>query len=101
MFLAHFVIVGLARIVDFVLEGYFWVVVATAVLSWVNPDPYNPIVRTLRSLTDPVLSRIRRRLPLYGGGIDFSPMVVVLAVKFLQYVVVNALLVLADRFPSS
>ncbi|MDY0275708.1 MAG: YggT family protein [Desulfomicrobium sp.] len=68
-----------------ILSLYFWVVIAAVVMSWINPDPYNPIVRAIRTLTEPVFYRIRRWLPFtYVSGIDFSPFLVVLAIKFVQ-----------------
>ncbi|MEK6601894.1 MAG: YggT family protein, partial [Candidatus Binatota bacterium] len=75
---------ALAQVLYFLLEAYMWIVVARAVISWVNPDPYNPIVRFLYSATEPVLYRLRRALPLYAGGIDFSPILVFVAIIFLQ-----------------
>ena len=63
---------ALAVVVDYALTIYLWVVIARAVLSWVSPDPYNPIVRFIHNVTEPVLSRIRRVLPLNLGGIDIS-----------------------------
>ena len=72
-------------VVDTVLSLYFWVVIAGVVLSWVNPDPYNPIVRGVRTLTEPVFYRVRKWMPFsYISGIDFSPFVVVLGIKFVQ-----------------
>ncbi len=72
-------------VVDTVLSLYFWVIIAGVVLSWVNPDPYNPIVRGIRALTEPVFYRIRKWMPFtYISGIDFSPFVVVLGIKFVQ-----------------
>jgi len=72
-------------VVDTVLSLYFWIVMAAVVLSWVNPDPYNPIVRGIRSLTEPVFYRIRKWLPFtYISRIDFSPFLVVLGIKFIQ-----------------
>ena len=88
-------LVALATILDLVLNIYMWLIIARAVLSWVSPDPYNPIVRGLYSITEPVLSFIRRRLPLMAGGIDFSPMVAILAILFLQYFLVRTLYDLA------
>lgn len=83
---------------DGLLTVYFWILIIAAVLSWVNPDPYNPIVRFLRSVTDPVLQQVRRRLPFVAaGGIDFSPLVVLLAIQALQMVVVPTLLRLAAQ----
>jgi len=88
-------LIGVAKVLDIVLTLYMWVIIARAVISWVNPDPYNPIVRFLHSVTEPVLYPIRRRLPLGLGGIDFSPILVILAVIFLQAFVVRSLLDLA------
>ena len=82
---------AVATLVDFVLSAYMWVVIGRAVISWVNADPYNPIVRFLYDITEPVLVRIRRFLPVTGGGIDFSPMVLILAIIFLQSFLVPTL----------
>jgi YggT family protein len=73
-------------ILHYVLGAYIWVLIIRALLSWVSPDPYNPIVRGLYSITEPVLSFLRRKFPLMAGSIDFSPMVAVLIVWFLQMV---------------
>jgi len=83
-------LLALANLVNLVLEAYFWIIIAGAVLSWVSPDPSNPIVRFLRRLTEPVLRPIRRRLPT-GMGLDFSPMVVLLAIYFLKWFLVGSL----------
>ena len=82
---------ALAGVLETVLTIYFWIVVAGAILSWVNPDPYNPIVRFLRQATEPVYYRIRRVLPINMGGIDFTPLIVLLAIQFLQVFLVNTL----------
>jgi YggT family protein len=82
---------ALATILNLVLTLYMWVIIARAVLSWVSPDPYNPIVRFIYSVTEPVLSQIRRRLPVSFSGIDFSPIIVFLVIIFLQNFVVNYL----------
>jgi YggT family protein len=57
----------------------------------VNPDPYNPIVRFINTATEPVLYQIRKRLPVIFGGIDISPIIVLMAIIFLQTFVVNTL----------
>lgn len=88
---------AMAVVFDFVLTAYFWVVIAGAVLSWVNPDPYNPIVRFINNVTEPVFYQIRRRLPVNIGGLDLSPVVVILVIKFLQIFVVNNLFQMAHR----
>ncbi|MFU8770479.1 MAG: YggT family protein [Desulfotignum sp.] len=88
--LANF-LTAVAVILDYGLTIYMWIVIAGAVLSWVNPDPYNPIVRFINNVTEPVLYQIRKRLPVNFGGIDISPIVVILAIIFLQNFVVNTL----------
>lgn len=88
---------AIAVVFNLVLTVYFWVVIAGAVLSWVNPDPYNPIVRFINNVTEPVFYQIRKRLPVLFGGMDLSPLVVILAIKFLQIFVVNNLFQLAQR----
>jgi len=83
---------AIAVVLDMVLSLYFWIVLISAVLSWVRPDPYNPIVRTLHALTEPVYYRIRKLLPFtYMAGIDFSPVIVLLVIKLLEIAVVNSL----------
>jgi YggT family protein len=73
-----------------VLWAYFWIIIARAVLSWVNPDPYNPIVRFLYRVTEPVLRPIRDRLPSFSG-LDLSPLIVLLAIYFLESFLVGSL----------
>lgn len=99
MFIARNFITALAMVLDIALTGYMWIVIARAVLSWVNPDPYNPIVRAISSVTDPVFRFLRRRLPLFAGTIDFTPMVVILVIYFLKYFLVASLRELAFRMP--
>jgi YggT family protein len=98
VFLAYF-FEALANVVDIGLTIYMWVVVVRAIISWVNPDPYNPIVVFLRRSTDPVLNPIRRRLPLALSrtGIDFSPLILLLGIIFLQKFLVKSLFELAYR----
>ncbi|EPR42175.1 protein of unknown function YGGT [Desulfovibrio sp. X2] len=89
---------AIARILDLVLTLYLWVVIISALLSWVNPDPYNPIVRALRNMTEPVFYRIRRWVPfVVVGGIDLSPIVVILAIQFVKWFVVASLYTFAVR----
>jgi YggT family protein len=99
MFLAKNLLTAVATVLHYVLNGYMWVVIIRAVLSWVNPDPYNPIVRAIASVTDPLFRFLRRRLPLFAGTIDFTPMVVILAIYFLDLFVVKSLFDLAYRMP--
>jgi len=89
---------AVATILNSLLTLYFWILLIAAVLSWVNPDPNNPIVRFLRAVTDPLLYRVRRALPfLYTSGIDFSPLLVMLAIQFVKIFVVQSLYELAMR----
>jgi YggT family protein len=88
---------AIAKVLDVVLVMFMWVVIARAILSWVSPDPYNPIVRFIHNITEPVLHQIRKRLPLNFGGIDFSPVLVLLAIIFLRQFVVQSLFDLALR----
>ncbi|APG28600.1 hypothetical protein A7E78_12550 [Syntrophotalea acetylenivorans] len=74
------------------LQIYIFIVVARAVISWVGPDPYNPIVRFLYNATDPVLQRIRRVLPLQFSGVDLSPMALLFALFFIQNLIRRLLL---------
>ena len=88
-------LIAIATVLKIALNIYMWIVIAQAVLSWVNPDPYNPIVRFINNVTEPVYYLIRKRLPLNFGGIDFSPMLVILAIIFLQQFAVKSLYELA------
>jgi len=99
MALVGYFLGALATILNIVLTLYMWVIIASAVLSWVSPDPYNPIVRFIYSVTEPVLSQIRRRLPVSFSGIDFSPIIVFLVIIFLQNFVVNYLVHLSQGLP--
>lgn len=74
---------AIATILNMVLTLYLWIIIAQALLSWVNPDPYNPIVRFINNITEPVLGRLRSKLPLHFGGLDFSPMIAILAIILL------------------
>ncbi len=91
MFVISNFLSAFATLVDFILTAYMWIVIGRAIISWVNPDPYNPIVRFLREVTDPVLFRIKRILPLQGGGIDFTPMILIMAIIFLRSFLVPTL----------
>lgn len=87
-----------ASLLNLVLTLYFWAVIVSAILSWVNPDPYNPIVRTIRAITEPVFNRIRRTFPfLSAGGMDFTPLAVILLIYLIQGVVVQTLFDMAGR----
>jgi YggT family protein len=98
MFVLGNLIVVIAKILSIALNIYMWIIIIRALLSWVNPDPYNPIVMFLYRITEPVLSFVRRKLPLGSFGIDFSPMIVILVIWLLQEFLVRTLLEISVRF---
>ena len=87
---------AIAVILDTVLSIYMWIIIISALITWVNPDPYNPIVRFLYSVTNPVLRPIRRRIGI-AMGIDISPLLAILAIMFIRYFVVATLFDFAKR----
>lgn len=91
MFVFGHFLIALADLVNLALWAYMWIIIIRALLSWVNPDPYNPIVRFLYQVTEPVLRPIRRRLPTWQMGVDFSPLVVIAIIYFLQRLLVPVL----------
>lgn len=97
MFVLGNFVVGLARVIEIVLTLYMWIIIIRALISWVNPDPYNQIVIFLYRVTEPVLRPIRRILPFNRMGIDFSPFIVILVIIFLQYFLVESIIQLAHR----
>jgi YggT family protein len=80
---------GVGRVLDMALEIYMWVVIVRAILSWVQPDPYNPIVRFIYGLVDPVTYRLSRIVPTRIGMVDISAMVLILAIYLMRLVVVR------------
>jgi YggT family protein len=97
MYVVSNFLVAIAKILNIGLTIYMWIIIARAVISWVSPDPYNPIVRFLNNVTEPVLYRIRRFIPVYFGGFDFSPILVLLAIIFIQSFLVQSLYQFAVR----
>ena len=97
MFLIGNFVSGVAAVLDLGLQIYMWIVIIGALISWVNPDPYNPIVRFLRGATEPVFYRIRRTVPAIAAGIDFSPVIVILVILFLRVFLVGSLFDIAAR----
>jgi YggT family protein len=96
MFVLGNTLLGVATVLDYALTFYTWIVIARALISWVNPDPWNPIVQFLTRSTEPVLAPIRRRLG-WSLGIDVSPVVVIVTIWFLQIAVVQSIKDLAVR----
>ena len=97
MFILGNLISAIARVLDIVLNIYMWIIIIRALISWVNPDPYNPIVQFLYRVTEPVLSPIRRLIPTYATGIDFSPIIVFFIIMFLQSFLVSTLMQIAVK----
>jgi YggT family protein len=95
MFVLANLVLAFAGVLNWVLTIYMWIVIIAVLISWVNPDPYNPIVRFLYSMTEPVFSFVRRKLPLPAMPIDISPLIVVVAIVFLQMFLVETLTQLA------
>src|SRR3954467_51946 len=96
MFLLANLLFAIAGVLDWVLTIYMYIVIGRALISWVNPDPRNPIVRFLYNATEPLLYRVRRVLP-FMGGIDFSPLVVIIGIMFVQRFLVSSLIDVARR----
>lgn len=97
MFILGNLLQATAVVLHYILNIYFFIIIVRALLSWVNPDPHNQIVQILYSITEPVLYRVRQLIPMSGMGIDFSPIIVLLAIVFLQSFVVQSMGALALR----
>jgi len=96
MFVLGNLLNAIATVLDFLLTAYMWIIIARAILSWVNPDPYNPIVRFLYAATEPILHPIRRKLPV-SMGLDLSPLIVIAAIYFTKVFVVRTLMDMSLR----
>lgn len=84
---------NLVGFLGWLLNIYSWIIIAAALISWVNPDPRNPIVVFLRRATEPVLEPVRRLVPPWKtGGLDLSPLIVLVAIQFVDRVVLRSLL---------
>ncbi|RJP43783.1 MAG: YggT family protein [Desulfobacteraceae bacterium] len=88
---------AIAQVIDIGLTVFMWIVIARAILSWVSPDPYNPIVRFINQLTDPILYQVRKRIPTVFGGIDISPIIILLGIVFLRIFIVESLMGLSMK----
>jgi YggT family protein len=91
MFVTSNFVLAIARLLELVITVYIWIIIARAIVSWVNPDPSNQIVRFLHRVTEPVLRPVRYRLPTLAMGLDLSPMVVILVLYFLDWFLVSSL----------
>ncbi len=98
MFIASNLLTALAQVLDVVFTALYWMIIVRALISWVNPDPYNQIVQFLQAVTEPILAPIRRILPpAFRFGLDISPIIAILAVMFLKAFLVRTLLDLSFR----
>jgi YggT family protein len=93
MYVVGYLLMAVANIINLVLWAFMWIVIARAILSWVSPDPYNPIVRFIHNVTEPVLHQIRTRVPVNFGGIDLSPIIVILVIYLIQNWIIKSLMV--------
>jgi YggT family protein len=91
MFILGNIILGIAKVLGVVLNIYLWVIVIRALISWVNPDPYNPIVQFLQRVTEPVLRPLRKLVPTRKLGIDLSPLIAILIIYFLEIALVDTM----------
>lgn len=87
----------IAEILIQVLWAYSWVVIIAAVMTWINPDPYNPIVRFFYGVTEPVFDLVREYLPVNFGGIDLSPIVVLVIIEIMQRWLIPTVAITLDR----
>jgi len=97
MFVLGNLIIAIGDILDIALTVYMWILIISAIISWVNPDPYNPIVRTLYLLTEPVLRPIRRIIGYRLGPLDISPMIAILAIYFIKKFLIVSIIELGYR----
>jgi len=97
MFIIANLLIAVATIANILLSAYMWIVIISALISWVNPDPYNPIVRFLHSVTEPALGPIRKIIGYRLGPIDISPMLLILAIYFVKSFVIQSLLEFAYK----
>jgi YggT family protein len=91
MFVLGNIIIGISKVLDVVLNIYMWVIIIRALISWVNPDPYNPVVQFLQRVTEPVLRPLRKLVPSWKLGFDLSPLIAILIIMFLQVALVRTL----------
>ncbi len=98
MFILSNFLTALADVINIILSIFYWLIIIRAIVSWVNADPFNPIVQFLHKTTEPILAPIRRILPLgLRFGIDISPIIAFLIIIFLKSFVVNSLIGIALR----
>src|ERR1700687_1804294 len=88
MYALSSLIIFIAQTLDGLLTLYLYVVIVSALMTWIEPNPYNPIVRFIYSITEPVFDWFRNHIPVVFGGIDFSPLIVIIVIQLVQQVVI-------------
>lgn len=96
MFVLGNFFIGFARVLEITIPILYWLILVRALISWVNPDPFNPIVQFLNRATDPILAPIRRFMPTLGP-FDISPVIAILILIFLQKFLVLTLIDFGTR----
>lgn len=84
MFVLRHLVEALIPVLDIVFTAAYWMIILRAIISWVNPDPYNPLVQFLYKATEPMLAPFRRIIPSYSIGVDVSPIFAIIVIFFLQ-----------------
>ena len=87
------------NIIYLAVNIYIWVIIARVILTWINPNPYSPVMRFLSTLVDPLLNRARRILPFTLGGIDFSPILLIIVLGLVGYVAGKGLILIGLGAP--
>jgi len=82
-------LVAFATLFITIISLYKWLIIISALLSWVQPDPYNPIVQMLTRLTEPAYALVRRFIPTVFGGMDMAPLILIFAMQFIEIFVQN------------
>lgn len=82
-------LIAFATLLISIISLYKWVIIIAAILSWVQPDPYNPIVQMLYRLTEPAYALVRRVIPTVFGGMDLAPLILIFALQFLEIFLQN------------
>lgn len=98
MFVLGNFFIAAEKVMDIIIPLLYWLIIIRAVLSWFSPDPYNVLVQLLHKATEPILSPLRRIIPVYSIGIDLSPVLAIMALVFLRYFLVTTLHQLGQRF---
>src|SRR3989338_8234352 len=88
---------ALARVLSMVIDIFWWLIIIRALLSWVSPDPNNPIVQFIERVTEPLLRPFRQLIPVYKVGFDLSPLLAILMLYFIKVFAVQTLLVMSSR----